>query len=209
MNGECASVYSVVMPVKKLSPLMFFALLYGCGTGGVAPQVEVGERPYQKLTWDDFQLIDSSDSGMSAQTSTFIKWTFEWTVSRSGGGYVARPNSVTIDSGMDKESSWRVRSVPSRSLDLLLAHEQLHYDMNEIGARKLRAMSLEEWGTGFGFSRDAASADLSSKIGAITTAALDEIKRLADQYDSETSHGTNVEAQQRWTREIDAQIGSG
>lgn len=202
-------VYSVVMTYKKLVPIMFVALLFGCGTGGAAPHVEVGERPYKKLTWDDFQLIDSSDTGMSAQTGTFIGFSFEWTVSRSGFGFVARPTRVKIESGMDPANSWRVRDVRGGALDLLLAHEQLHYDMNEIGARKLRAMLLEEWGTGSGSTADAASADLNSKIGAITTAALDEIKRLGEQYDSETAHGTKVEAQRRWSRDIDGQIGSG
>ena len=195
------------MTMRKPLPLLLVALLAGCWIeGGVAPHVEVGERPYQKLTWDDYQLIDSSRDGMSAGTSTFFGWTYSWTPTLSGGGYSARLTSITIESGIDREKSWRVRDLGQGGLDLLLVHEQLHFDINEIQARKLRGMGLEEWGTGFGPTPDAAGADLTAKVEGIAKAALDEAQRLGDQYDTETAHGTNAEAQQRWAREIDAQF---
>lgn len=197
------------MTEKKLLPLALFVLVSGCGiVGGVAPRIELGERPYQKLTWDDFQLVESSSDGIGASTSIFFGWSYSFTPTPSGGGYSARLSSITIESGMDKEKSWRVRDLRGGGLDLLLVHEQLHFDINEIQARKLRGMRLEEWGTGFGPTPEAAGANLTAKVEAIAKAALDEVQRLGEQYDTETAHGTNVDAQRRWAREIDAQFDS-
>lgn len=191
------------MSVKRLLPLL---LICGCGAIGEPPSVEIGERPYQKLTWDDFQLTDSLPSGMSAQTGTYMRWGISYQVTRSSGGYTAILTKVTIESGINRENCFRVRDVPARSLDLLLAHEQLHYDLNEIYAQRLRTLTLNEWGTGFGPSADAAGEDLSSQVDSKGKAVLDDLQIINDQYDSETQHGTVVDAQQRWADEIADQL---
>lgn len=74
----------------------------------------------------------------------------------------------------------------------VLRHEQAHFDIAEIYARKLYKAFVEEGVSGYNL-RDAES--IYRKIFA-------EFQKCQERYDDETAHGTNVEEQKRWLRAI-------
>jgi hypothetical protein len=88
------------------------------------------------------------------------------------------------------------RSDVARSLDAqLLEHEQIHFDMAELGARKIRQF-LEN-------RKDAcATPDGSSSIGPVVAQMNRELEDEQRRYDLETAHGTNPAKQAQWESRV-------
>ena len=79
----------------------------------------------------------------------------------------------------------------------LLEHEQIHFDIAEASARKIRARFA---------GLKSACAD-PSEVASLRLAVGDAERELQEEqqrYDSETSHGTNARAQDQWKRRIAA-----
>jgi hypothetical protein len=81
----------------------------------------------------------------------------------------------------------------------LLAHEQGHFDISELSARRLR-LELEQ----FAVPCDAAD----TALGTVAAAATVRERALQARYDSETVHGTQRNEQLRWESFIDSTLDS-
>ena len=77
----------------------------------------------------------------------------------------------------------------------LLDHEQLHFDLAEIAARKIRKR-FEDFKDGCFDARD------TEPIQAMVAEVDRELQEEQHRYDRETAHGVNVRMQDQWNRKI-------
>jgi hypothetical protein len=138
---------------------------------------------FYKLSWEDFQGERTEGSIGDAGTSVSIK---------------AKPymvnNKVMYDvyAYFNRNKSWA-----SDKSDKLLEHEQLHFDIAELYARKIRKRISELKGRGVN--------DVKKYNAEITT--LLEASNVADvQYDLETLHGALPKKQLLWEAKVKQEL---
>lgn len=186
---------------------MAAAVVLGLATPGLAtpglagpPPFDTGtETSYRRVTWDDFKGgLGSSPSGRGierAWISTAIHAVpFEVKVtSTRKGHWVASPISILFYSAMNKAESSAGQGART---DLLLAHEQGHFDLTEVVARRLnrRLDGVESRGA----TGEAALADVKQKIDRAYQQASAELAELQARYDEETWHGKKRVEQREW-----------
>lgn len=90
------------------------------------------------------------------------------------------------------------RGVVQRDMQLL-EHEQLHFDLAEIAARRIRKRFDETKGA----CADPGGTEEFQHVVAQTDRELQDEQR---EYDRETRHGTNAAAQDQWRRKIRQQL---
>jgi hypothetical protein len=81
----------------------------------------------------------------------------------------------------------------------LLQHEQLHFDMAEIAARKIRRRITQSQDT---CVKDNDAAELSRFVGEVTR----DFRQEQVRYDQESKHGTFLLAQGRWESRVKAAL---
>ena len=141
----------------------------------------------QKLTWDDFLGSSANESKTSATTSSGISYT-----------PIIKADSLTllVECYFEKKESF---VKPECLTAHILNHEQKHFDMTEIFARKLRKSFLE-----YKFNRRTLKVDLTNMFNKI----LDELDTKQDLYDAETWHSKEKEEQLRWDKKIQNELKS-
>lgn len=151
---------------------MVFALL-----GLVGGERHLVWNASQPLTWDDFKASPDANSEMLAMTKSRIS--FKWSCTEQG------EFSVDVLARFDRGESWRRKE----ATDALLKHEQWHFNITELYARKLRKLmaEIEE-------PCSLSAEELKARAGAVQQ-DWDKRQKL---YDKETNHSTDVEAQKHW-----------
>jgi hypothetical protein len=142
----------------------------------------------RRLTWADFQGPPDRTSRAVATTAYAIVLT----TTCEDGALVSRVTSTFLP-----HASWvRPDYIVHRLAETTLRHEQGHFDLSEVMARRLRAelRSLE--------SPSEACAD-SAHLAIYARYKQDDAK-IQRQYDRETDHGTNLRQQRLWEARIQA-----
>ncbi|MCH4823606.1 DUF922 domain-containing protein [Gramella lutea] len=143
-------------------------------------QLKIEWREGVLLSWGDFQAEPDSSLSYSANTNSGI--TYSWNYSTSSGKPVLKHE---VHAFFYPEKSW----VKKEDADeYLLAHEQLHFDISELYARKLR-QALNSYEIGRTIRQD---------LKRIYNQIEKERAALQDQFDKETMHSENREAEMRW-----------
>lgn len=137
----------------------------------------------RRLTWADFKGTPDAGNPMDALTESGI--TFTW--SCDARGFKAEIYSLFVPS-----KSWVRDPTPA-----LLAHEQVHFDITELHARKLRKYFAEMRNPCY-LGKDGINAAARRIIG-----DSNEMQRL---YDAETRHSERVAEQKRWENQVKAQL---
>lgn len=134
----------------------------------------------RKLTWEDFQGRPDRSASYVASTNSGI--TFSYSVSgKNGEGEL----NWTVQSHFYPKLSWYKKEKVS---DYILKHEQTHFDITELHARKLRK-KLE--GTRF-------SKKIKQEIESIYIENENERREMQQKFDSETTHSINREKELIW-----------
>ena len=137
----------------------------------------------RKLTWSDFRAEPVKNSPAAALTSTSIKIDFE----SNNGSF-----QYHIRCRFDKNKSWvRVRN------DYILAHEQAHFDIAEIYARKLNKV-LKAYKPN--------DAHLSSDVNRIYDSMMKEYYEKQEEYDDETNYSINKGKQEEWLKKVKEEL---
>ena len=134
----------------------------------------------RRLDWDDFLCEPKRNSDAVASTSTSL-----------GIAYQVEHGQLTftITCNFSKHKSWGLLKT-----DYILAHEQGHFDITEIYARKLyQALSQYE------FSRKTYRKD----VNEIYRSIVQEKENMQAAYDSESDHSRNRRLQYEWLEKID------
>ena len=129
----------------------------------------------KKLTWSDYKARPNPDSDAAASTTTYLG--ISYNISSSNFSY-------KIESKFSKTRSWGLHKTA-----YILAHEQGHFDIAEIFARKLHQKMTE-----YRFNRKTYEKDLRK----IYQDILDEKEKMQNDYDGETNHSINREKQAEW-----------
>jgi len=137
----------------------------------------------RKLKWSDYKASPNPDSDAAASTTTYLSIE-----------YAIRPNSFSfrIRSLFAMNESW------GRHKDAyILSHEQGHFDIAEIFARKLNKRMSE-----YKFNPRSYQRDLKRIYEQVTR----ETEDLQNLYDKETNHSINKAKQAEWLLRIEAML---
>jgi predicted secreted Zn-dependent protease len=137
----------------------------------------------RRLTWEDFKAEPVKMGNTAAMTTTHL-----------GFGYSVMNGQVTykIDCRFEKKKSWGLVKN-----DWILKHEQGHFDIAELFARKLNQRTSE-----YKFDRSNFKTDLD----AIYKAVVDEKEQYQQQYDDETDYSRNKNKQEEWLKKIEKEL---
>lgn len=137
----------------------------------------------RKLSWDDFKGKPVPNSNNAALSSTSIHFSF---------GYGDKGFRYSISCQFDKNSSWvRVRN------NYILSHEQAHFDITELHARKLKKAI-----SNYRYNEATVSEDLNKMYEDI----MKQHHELQSRYDLETDHSRNPENQSAWLKKIKEEL---
>ncbi|MDM9632619.1 DUF922 domain-containing protein [Robiginitalea sp. M39] len=168
-------------PLKiLLRSLLLFALALQAQQEDVAFGWESGEQ----LTWEDFKAAPPTDKTIAATTASGLSYSFK---TRGGPGEYRLDYEVIAY--FYPEKSWYH---PELCDAMVLKHEQLHFDISEIFARKMRKILSERTFKG----------NVRAEIRSIFSEINKELSAYQDRYDLETDFSRNREGQLRWNKKI-------
>jgi hypothetical protein len=142
-----------------------------------------------KLTWDDFQGTPDADS-TSRKAETTSDLSYDYKIQKE-------VIHVTVVACFQRSKSWIVAAKNAKT-PALLKHEQVHFDMTELTARKIRKEI-----SGYVSTDIPGTQATIDKAGAKYKAELDSLATL---YDTETNHGSIAAKQKKWETKIAAEL---
>jgi len=136
--------------------------------------------PSYRLNWDDFLCAPKRNTDAVASTSTAL-----------GIAYQIKSGKLTyqITCKFSKKKSWGLVKTP-----YILAHEQGHFDITEIFARKLN-QALQN----YTLNRPTFQKDINTIYDSIVSTK----EAFQAAYDGETDHSRNRRKQNEWLDRID------
>ena len=150
-----------------------------------APRSGGGERYIEwragtKLTWDDFKGEPDTEISKLAMTKSKLK--YKWGCDEDELNFI-------ITARFDRGVSWKQGKIT----DHILAHEQLHFDLTELYARKMRKFLTE-----LENPCDLSSEEMKEKMKHF----LEKWDNRQKQYDRETKHSKDHQQQEAWEQMI-------
>jgi hypothetical protein len=131
------------------------------------------------INWKDFKGKPSKKEGFDAMTAYVIE-------------SEKKNNKLGIYCYFEKKKSWRDKKKESVQL---LKHEQYHFHLAEVYARKLRQQIIEQ--------------HLTSNMKQIPKVFNESLRKLEIKqklYDKETNHSKVIEEQLKWEKIIETQL---
>jgi len=160
------------------SLLIFFTLL--C-VGSFSNEETVTWDETSKLTWADFKAEPDAESDAVALTASGI--TFGYSLKTAGKRIAAV--STTVEAHFYPNKSWYLKDKGNAHI---LAHEQLHFDITELYARKFRQQLAEL----------EVNQNIKAQMNALHNAINEAVSKTQKRYDQETMHSMNIEKQKEW-----------
>ncbi|MGB5190447.1 DUF922 domain-containing protein [Robiginitalea sp.] len=165
---------------------MFLPLL------GFALQAEEADAfPWEsgsQLRWEDFRGVPPEDKTVAATTASGISYSF-----RTRGISGENTLDYEVIAYFYPEKSWYHPELCDAGV---LMHEQLHFDISELYARKMRRILSER----------SFSGNIRGEVRQIFSKINKELSAFQDKYDLETDFSRNREAQLRWNQRIAAKL---
>ena len=142
----------------------------------------------RKLTWADFKGEPEERQSVAAITASGISYQFS-TEMRNDDIKI----NFTVHSYFYPEKSWYQ---PKLVDEVILSHEQLHFDISEIFARKMsRRLETSRF-----------SKNVKNEVKAIYGEVLRELNQFQNHYDKETNFSRNREQQLVWNTKIEQML---
>ncbi|QWX84548.1 DUF922 domain-containing protein [Cellulophaga sp. HaHaR_3_176] len=167
-----------------LKSIIFISLLFVINDGEQDDETILWESD-KKLNWEDFK---GEPQNQRAAAVTASGLTYRFSTTKNNGEVIAIDYEVT--SFFYPNISWYRPEVCD---DIILGHEQLHFDITELYARKFRKLLSEKK-----FTNDAKN-EIKVIYQEINTALND----FQNQYDKETNFSRNREQQSLWSKNIE------
>jgi hypothetical protein len=171
--------------MQLLKIVLIISLLY-C----VAP-ARAQEIPWQKdrlLTWKDFQGTPPDGSGSDAATQSYIKYQY-YHVMRD----TTHVLSFKIQCLFNVQQSYKHKGHTNKDL---LSHEQLHFDITELYARRLA----------YALNHTTYTANYLGEMSAIYKKIFDECRDIQTKYDTQTIHSREYGYQFIWVQHIHKEL---
>ena len=154
------------------------------------PDHKILWKASQPLEWKDFEGKPESGHPFQASTSTAI--TYSWSLKTRGEEIIF---GYEVYSFFLPEGSW---FRPGSTSGNLLAHEQLHFDITELHARKLRKKLKD-------FDPKVVK-DVKKVLGDLYHETEAGRKAMQEQFDRETDHSQRENVQTEWQKKIAAEL---
>ena len=142
----------------------------------------------RKLTWADFKGVPNGPSDYVASTNSGVSFSYSYR-ERNGVGEI----KFTVVSNFYPDLSWYR---PSKISDYILAHEQIHFDISELFARKLRQR----------LANIPHDRDFKSKAGNVYDQIEADRREMQFQYDVDSNHSNVKEEEFHWRAYIAEQL---
>ncbi|WP_246124846.1 DUF922 domain-containing protein [Algibacter pacificus] len=142
-----------------------------------------------KLSWHDFKGKPKPDSGAAAETASGIS--FGFSIKKTNENVVSF--STEVDTNFYPEESWVNTDLANA---YILGHEQLHFDITELFARKFRKE----------ISELKVSNSIKVELKTLYKNNASELDKHQKRYDEETNHSENLEIQKQWQRYIKLEL---
>lgn len=142
-----------------------------------------------KLSWQDFEGQPNAEVDAVATTASGI--TFRYSTTHNSSGVVGYKS--TIKAHFYPKKSWYK---PERATNYILSHEQLHFDITELYARKFRLL-VEDLPL---------SNNLKQEMEAIHKKIIEDLSKMQDTYDAESSFSRIPEQQAKWQKFVTAEL---
>lgn len=143
----------------------------------------------RKLTWLDFKRKPSSDiTPFGAETNCILA------LKSNTVSLISKPKIKVTNSFYCYESWVKTKNLKN---NVLLEHEQMHFDLSEIYARKLRKIISESKFNTF---------NLVKETNRLFYEYFDLNKERQILYDKETKHGTDSLEQNKWKKMIETEL---
>jgi hypothetical protein len=167
-------------PVK-----IFFYLLLIVHPVSVAQEDEsIQWDPTYRLTWDDFRADPPRSQRVAATTASGISYSYR--TKGPSGNYRLDYEVVAY---FYPERSWYH---PDLCDSVVLSHEQLHFDISELYARRMREILGSRTFDG----------NVRAEVRKIFARINRELSEFQNRYDMETDFSRDHEAQARWNAQI-------
>ena len=154
-----------------------------------APASTIEWQSSRKLVWDDFKRAVPA-------ASSAVGFFYDATL------HCPSPKlEFSVKAYFDPNKSW-VR--PEMKSDELLRHEQLHFDLAELYARKFRG-EMSEFKVPCGRAtptQDAINVETKSRIDRLFDERLKALLHEQNRYDSQTANGLDVARQKQWEESV-------
>ncbi len=169
--------------MKLFSLFIFQLFLFSFSLLSQHPPIDWS--PEKKLSWDDFKAAPTGKMFEAAKSEFEIKFKYQ-------GAYKEGKLVFSFDvmPQFIPEESWYNQE---RATHELLMHEQLHFDITELFARKMRKRFRETT-----FSEDS----YDSEIKALYVKTMTELKNYRSVYNSETFFGAKLDKQLQWNDKV-------
>jgi hypothetical protein len=133
----------------------------------------------RRLEYSDFSGLTPSSSPWVANTSSNIYFSYDFNNDEL--------HDITVYSSFTPSKSWMKEKVPE-----VLHHEQLHFDITELYARKLYLDASKLIG----------NKGNTNQLKQLFKDANTDCNEMQNQYDDESQHGVNEEKQIDWEKRI-------
>jgi hypothetical protein len=164
--------------------LLFFTLASPCILFGQKSNEELLKwDEVKKLTWADYKSKPNPESDAAASTTTYLSVDYNITSTHFG---------FKVQSYFSKTRSWGLHKT-----DYILSHEQGHFDIAEVFARKLQKKLGE-----YKLNKKTYQNDLKKIYDGVTKEKSD----AQNDYDRETNHSINKTKQAEWLKKIEEML---
>ncbi len=185
------------------------------GLAAIQAQNPAAERRYADgpLTPADFKMVPpatlpiaSTGGALHAATYTQMKFSYQYRFEIVAGQFQVKASEADCYAVLTGETSWISKPKDAG----LLMHEQGHFDITEIHARrtrdKLNKQVVDGAYQGMGPTEIAARDKMLVTLNRDFEGQLAEMRAEQALYDRETMHGRNAEIQTQWDRKFADQL---
>ena len=173
-----------ITKIILISGLLFFQgpLLWGQEEESIAWSEEY------RLSWEDFRATPPLSTNIAATTASGISYYF---------------SSMEVNGEMEVDFTVKCFFYPDKSWykpeicnAIVLSHEQLHFDISELFARKMRRQ----------IDNTRFTSNIKAEVKAIYSRINKELAAFQKRYDLETDYSRNVGQQKAWNASIKAAL---
>jgi len=175
---------------------------------------------YRAVTVDDFQAqalpedLVSHAQNIAAHACCRIRTTKDTRYKITRGylneqiHYFGSIQSAGFEALMIPECSWLNPDLDEDKLEYVMQHEQIHFALMELAARKLNREAKEEFKHFIAIqsTRNAARDEVAAKIKDMVRSANEAVLIEHTAFDEETSLYFDPESQQRWFERVEKQL---
>lgn len=167
--------------MKRIFAILLGLSFFTTGVNAQEKEYKLAWNEKKPLSWKDFQ--GEPNHRISYDASTNSGMSYSWSLSTSAKG--KNEFVYEVKSNFYPNLSWVKEKEKN---DHLLAHEQLHFDISELHARKLRKAMLEY----------CLGKDIKMDLRDIYHRIESDRQRMQEQYDAESRHSLDRENEAKW-----------